>query len=220
MDQDLAGFLANRTPAATEPVVWGERLRLVATAYLTADAPPLRYVTSVRAVVLRAEIDQGKARLAEIEAESQSRRRVVEQAYAMLRALGLEPEPEVPPHRESEPQPGRVIPVASPNGGRQKPAARTEFVAGNKGEKTPPRRPEYATMSLTSAATRLLASGEVLSLDDLTDSIYDVRDSKGRQAAKNSLRSTLANGVKDKRWTRVADGVFRAVPQGANAMMT
>ncbi len=53
MNPDLAAFLANRSPAASETVVWGAWMRLHAVAYLTADPPPLPYVTSVRAVVLR-----------------------------------------------------------------------------------------------------------------------------------------------------------------------
>ncbi len=38
---------------ASDRVPWGERMRLRATAYLSGDTPPLAYVTSVRAVVLR-----------------------------------------------------------------------------------------------------------------------------------------------------------------------
>jgi 8-oxo-dGTP pyrophosphatase MutT (NUDIX family) len=53
MHADLAAFLANRSSIASETVVWGARMRLRAVAYLTADTPPLRYVTSVRAVVRR-----------------------------------------------------------------------------------------------------------------------------------------------------------------------
>jgi 8-oxo-dGTP pyrophosphatase MutT (NUDIX family) len=53
MGDDLDSFLAGCTPRVSEPVVWGERMRLSATAYLGQDAPPLRYVTSVRAIVLR-----------------------------------------------------------------------------------------------------------------------------------------------------------------------
>jgi 8-oxo-dGTP pyrophosphatase MutT (NUDIX family) len=53
MDEDLAAFLANRSPEASETVVWGAEMRLHAVAYLTADPPPLPYVTSVRAVVRR-----------------------------------------------------------------------------------------------------------------------------------------------------------------------
>lgn len=38
---------------ASDPVSWGERMRLRATAYLSGDTPPLPFVTSVRAVILR-----------------------------------------------------------------------------------------------------------------------------------------------------------------------
>lgn len=55
MDAELDHFLTRCTPMVTEAVVWGERMRLRATAYLSQDAPPQRYVTSVRAIVLRGE---------------------------------------------------------------------------------------------------------------------------------------------------------------------
>jgi ADP-ribose pyrophosphatase YjhB (NUDIX family) len=50
---DIQLLLARSSPHATEEVVWGERMRLHATAYLSNEAPPLPCVTSVRAVVLR-----------------------------------------------------------------------------------------------------------------------------------------------------------------------
>ncbi len=53
MDDDLAAFLAQRWPVATDPVLWGERMRLRATAYLSHEPPPLPYISSVRAVILR-----------------------------------------------------------------------------------------------------------------------------------------------------------------------
>lgn len=53
MDRELDAFLMCCTPVASEVVDWGERMRLRATAYLGHDLPPLRYVTSVRAIVLR-----------------------------------------------------------------------------------------------------------------------------------------------------------------------
>lgn len=52
MDAELDLFLVRCSPVVSEAVVWGERMRLRATAYLSKGAPPLRYVTSVRAVVL------------------------------------------------------------------------------------------------------------------------------------------------------------------------
>ena len=53
MHADLERFLARHTPVVFEAVTWGEHMRLRATAYLGQDVPPLRFVTSVRAVVLR-----------------------------------------------------------------------------------------------------------------------------------------------------------------------
>jgi ADP-ribose pyrophosphatase YjhB (NUDIX family) len=47
----LAAFLAQHTPARERRVNWGD-LPLRARAYLTADRPPLTYVSSARAVVM------------------------------------------------------------------------------------------------------------------------------------------------------------------------
>lgn len=52
MDAELDLFPARCSPVVFEAVVWGERMRLRATVYLAKGAPPLRYVTSVRAIVL------------------------------------------------------------------------------------------------------------------------------------------------------------------------
>lgn len=53
MDAELDLFMARCSPRVSEAVVWGKQMRLRATAYLSQEAPPLRYVTSVRAIVLR-----------------------------------------------------------------------------------------------------------------------------------------------------------------------
>lgn len=53
MDAELNLFLARCSPQVSEAVAWGRRMRLRATACLSQETPPLRYVTSVRAVVLR-----------------------------------------------------------------------------------------------------------------------------------------------------------------------
>jgi len=50
MDTALSAFLRGLTPTVTEADQWGE-LTFQAAGYLTASAPPLEYVTSVRAVV-------------------------------------------------------------------------------------------------------------------------------------------------------------------------
>ena len=54
-DERLATFLAGRTPRITEPLTWGDGLRLEVAAYLGTDAPPLPLVSSVRAIVRRAD---------------------------------------------------------------------------------------------------------------------------------------------------------------------
>jgi ADP-ribose pyrophosphatase YjhB (NUDIX family) len=54
MDPQLFAVLASLSPLARETDQWGELTFQVA-GYLTASAPPLEYVTSVRAVVTRGE---------------------------------------------------------------------------------------------------------------------------------------------------------------------
>ena len=53
MPPGLASYLARYLPAVVESVSWGEGFRFRVATYLTDDPPPLAYVTSVRAVVLR-----------------------------------------------------------------------------------------------------------------------------------------------------------------------
>lgn len=55
MDDDLTRFLANLEPIAVEDVSWGSRMRLRMTAYLTDAMPPLRLVTSARAIVIHGD---------------------------------------------------------------------------------------------------------------------------------------------------------------------
>jgi ADP-ribose pyrophosphatase YjhB (NUDIX family) len=54
MDPQLFAFLASLSPLARETDQWGELTFQVA-GYLTASAPPLEYVTSVRAIVTQGE---------------------------------------------------------------------------------------------------------------------------------------------------------------------
>jgi 8-oxo-dGTP pyrophosphatase MutT (NUDIX family) len=54
MDTALSAFLRDLAPAATETDKWGE-LTFQVSGFLTASAPPLEYVTSVRAVVIQGE---------------------------------------------------------------------------------------------------------------------------------------------------------------------
>ena len=53
MEPDLAAFLLGRWPVVTEAVDWGNGFRFRVAAYLGDELPPVAYVTSVRAVVLR-----------------------------------------------------------------------------------------------------------------------------------------------------------------------
>lgn len=54
MNAVLVEFLSHLQPVAEESAVWANgRFPLRMTAYLAADLPPLEYVTSVRAIVLR-----------------------------------------------------------------------------------------------------------------------------------------------------------------------
>lgn len=56
MEPELAAFLDGLRPAAVERVVWAAgRIRLDLATYLGPDLPPLEYVSSVRALVLRGD---------------------------------------------------------------------------------------------------------------------------------------------------------------------
>jgi 8-oxo-dGTP pyrophosphatase MutT (NUDIX family) len=53
MQADLATYLTDHSPLTSEIVEWGAQIKLRATAYLTDALPPLRYISSVRAIVFR-----------------------------------------------------------------------------------------------------------------------------------------------------------------------
>ena len=53
MQADLSRFLSRYTPLTEERATWGQATRLRITGYLGAEVPPLRYVTSVRCLLLR-----------------------------------------------------------------------------------------------------------------------------------------------------------------------
>jgi 8-oxo-dGTP pyrophosphatase MutT (NUDIX family) len=53
MDAELADFLASSKCLTEESVTWGDTLSLHVTYYLGVESPPLRYVSSVRAIVFR-----------------------------------------------------------------------------------------------------------------------------------------------------------------------
>jgi len=54
MDSELARFIASGRQLTEESVVWGSHMPFHVTYYLGGKAPPLQYVTSVRAVVFQA----------------------------------------------------------------------------------------------------------------------------------------------------------------------
>lgn len=56
MNDSLNSFLKDQVPQGEEITDWGDgTMPLLITAYLTTDQPPLDYVTSVRAVLLRGD---------------------------------------------------------------------------------------------------------------------------------------------------------------------
>jgi ADP-ribose pyrophosphatase YjhB (NUDIX family) len=56
MDPELAAFLSARTPVARETIVWDDANRFDVDTYLDGTPPPDRFVTSVRAIVLRGDL--------------------------------------------------------------------------------------------------------------------------------------------------------------------
>ena len=54
MDPELATFLQRHTPITQESALWGDgTIPLIVTSYLSQELPPLAYITSVRAIMLR-----------------------------------------------------------------------------------------------------------------------------------------------------------------------
>lgn len=162
----------------------------------------------------RVSIDAQVQRLV---ADRERERQVVERANALLLALGVEPEPGSEPEPEPEPEPERAQPAlpASPIGTQPRRPAGIDFTAGNRSDKTPKRRSEFASVSLLDAARRLLGSGEAMRLDDLASAIFDTQDPDQLRAAKGSLRSAMANGVERGYWAREGPGAFRGMGQEA-----
>jgi hypothetical protein len=134
----------------------------------------------------------------------------------VLRGWGLI-EPELKPEPQAPVDAAATPPIfqVPENGARTARPNIKEFVAGNRGDKTPPRRPEFEAVSLADAARRFGAAGQDITLDQLAESIFVIKESKDRQAAKGSLRTTMANGVERGDWERVSPGVFRLTAQGA-----
>lgn len=154
--------------------------------------------------ILKARRRGSEERLAHMEAQHRQlsadierERQHMAHVDALLSDLGL-----TPPVMQG-------IPATSPNGTMTNRPTGENFTAGNRSDKMPPRRSEYAAMSLTNAAKQLLASGRTMDLDELTHAIYDIQNGKEElPLAKGSLRSTMAGGV-GKFWSRAAPGKFR-----------
>jgi len=181
------------------------------TTYHTALAPDEQHAEGRRealARLLRDDIRETEAQLARVEAQLQQlaaererKRLEVEQAYALLRTYGYEPDPV------------QLAPSHPFNGAKRERPKGDNFVAGNRSEKAPERRPDFATVPLVEAARQLLATRETMRLDDLADAIYEVRNPEQLFVAKGALRSAMAVGIERRYWTRESPGAFRATPQ-------
>jgi hypothetical protein len=77
-----------------------------------------------------------------------------------------------------------------------------EFVAGNQKPGMPPRRPEFASVSLAEAASRLLSSGETMHTNDIARAIYVIDTDEQLRSVNASVRSALAVGVNKQQWER------------------
>lgn len=165
--------------------------------------------------ILRARRQAHAARLADMETqhrrlveEIERERQHIEHVDLLLRDLG-----EAPSLQESPPP----VPTNGAESMRPKP---DNFTPGNRNEQAPPRRPEFANVSLIDAAKRLMGTRGTMSLDDLVSEIYGAPDRDQLPIAKGSLRSAMAIGVEQGFWERERPGVFRIAPGVAGAMKT
>ena len=135
-------------------------------------------------------------------------RAYIDLADALLRNLGL---------TQEVPQAG---PTLFPIGSQQATLPSKAFVAGNRSDKMPERRSEFANVSLIDAAKRLMSVGKAMNLGEIAEAIYDIRTEEELHAAKGNVRSAMANGVVKGLWQREKAGTFRAILRGAEQMRT
>jgi hypothetical protein len=84
------------------------------------------------------------------------------------------------------------------------------FVPGSRSTRLPPRRPEFANVSLQDAAERILAErpGAAIHANDIVTRIFDSSTAAHFRAAKSSVVPALSAGAKDGRWVRTAPNTF------------
>ncbi|MGH2535454.1 MAG: hypothetical protein ACRDJW_24600 [Thermomicrobiales bacterium] len=162
-----------------------------------SDEDPLGHLLIARVRESEGRRANLETRYNELVAEMERERQVIDRANALLSALGLVPAQHSP------------TPSILPDGTQRAQTEGKDFTAGNRSEKMPRRRPEFATISLTAAAKLILGSGEVKNLNDLANAIFTIQNDEHLKAAKGSLRSTMAEGVGKKLWTRETQGTFR-----------
>ena len=119
MDTALSAFLRGLTPTATETDQWG-KLTFQVAGYLTASAPPLEYVTSVRAVIRHNEdvlvitapdrehiLPGGRQEPGESLLETLRREALEETGWSLrsLRLLGFKHFHQLPPKPDNHPYP-------------------------------------------------------------------------------------------------------------------
>jgi hypothetical protein len=148
--------------------------------------------------ILTARYQGAQSRLAEMEAKFQElasaierERQHIDHVVALLRDLG--------PGLETLP-PAEVEEGGHPNNVQSSQSSNPAFTPGNRSSKVPPRRTEFARMSLTDAARQLLQSGRTMHTEELVGVIFDVQNVDQLRAAKATLRSTMAEGVKRNLW--------------------
>jgi hypothetical protein len=75
----------------------------------------------------------------------------------------------------------------------------------------PPRRPEFAEMSLPDAVRVVLKDGAEMHASTMVPLVYDVSpsDKEAFHKASRSLVGTLADGARDGKWTRTKPNTFR-----------
>lgn len=145
------------------------------------DDDAFRAMLQVRAQSRLTRLGEMLREREQLDTEIASLRRYLDDLNPILRDEGLDP-------------------VVAPDPGPAKPPIGT---AGNRSTTLPPRREQFANITLADAVDQLLGDGEEWHADDLAKAIFDIQDHKHLRPAKATLASALRAGANKHRWDRV-----------------
>src|SRR5438067_1389673 len=81
---------------------------------------------------------------------------------------------------------------------------------GNRSGSMPPRRPEFASVTLQEAVAKLITAQSEVQADDLARQIFIIATRDQLHRSKMVLASTLSRGVRAELWKKAARGRFKA----------